>query len=410
MREQKSALRACAVCGEVTVEVLHHQKFALAAGHPLPECYDVVLCRRCGFAFADTLAVQHQYDRYYEELSKYDDAALSTGGGATAHDAARLRETAEEIARHLSSRDAAILDIGCATGGLLNELKKLGFGNVQGLDPSPQSAKFARENFGITIHTGGIFEHDRIGSFDCVILSHVLEHMRDLREALQRVRVLLKDGGLLYIEVPDATRYDQCLVAPFQDFNVEHINHFGPKSLNRFVQHGGFTSVAIAGKAIESAPGVPYPALFGFWKKTDDVKLVEEFDDELENALRKYIAHSRELLDAMDARLKAALWDENGKARTAVVWGAGQLTLKLLAETTLGEAEIECFVDGNSVHWGKELRSTPIVSPQYFREMMEARPELRAAPIVIGSTIHQDAITARVQNELMWQNPVVTLR
>ena len=33
------------------------------------------------------------------------------------------------------------------------------------------------------------------------------------------MRSLVKPGGLVYIEVPDAARYDEHLVAPFHDFN-----------------------------------------------------------------------------------------------------------------------------------------------------------------------------------------------
>jgi hypothetical protein len=243
-----------------------------------------------------------------------------------------------------------------------------------------------------------------------VILSHVLEHVRDLREAIKSIGVLVKPGGLLYIEVPDATRYEECLVAPFQDFNVEHINHFSPKSLNALTQSCGFDLIEIKRKTIESAPGVPYPALFGFWKKTSGVVASNGFDGELESSLQRYIAQSQKMLDTIDARLRKALWDENGVARPAVVWGVGQLTLKLLAETCLGQADVQYFAEGNAVHWGKQLQSTPIVSPSQLDELFQSKPELRAAPIVIGSTIHQDAIIARVQSELMWQNPLVTLR
>jgi SAM-dependent methyltransferase len=406
----KNALRHCPICDAGQVVVLHHQKFILAAGHPLPDAYDVVFCRNCDFAFADTAALQSDYDLYYGQLSKYDDAALSTGGGASALDAARLQETAQGIAAELSTPDAAILDIGCATGGLLNELKQLGFENVRGLDPSPQSRLYAREHFDIGIEIGGIFQRPEMDAFDCVILSHVLEHVRDLREAINAVEVLVKPDGLLYIEVPDATRYSECLVAPFQDFNVEHINHFSPKSLNALMTRCSFAPAPVERKSMQAAPGVPYPALFGFWKKTNQTQVPNHSANELESSLLNYIAQSREMLDAMDARLRKALWDENGAARPAIVWGAGQLTLKLLAETRLGEANVLYFVEGNSVHWGKELQSTPIVSPQQLNEVFNSQPELRNAPIVVGSTIHQDAIIARVQGELMWQNPLVTLR
>jgi dTDP-glucose 4,6-dehydratase len=401
--------RSCPICGEALSRILRHQRFALAEEHPLPNAYDVVLCCHCDFSFADTIAKQSDYDRYYELFSKYDDAALSTGGGASDWDAARLQETAQEIAYHLDSHNATILDIGCATGGLLQKLKSLGFANVQGLDPSPHSALYALEHFGIKIHCGSLFNHPILERFDCVILSHVLEHVRDLSEALQAVRQLVKPNGILYLEVPDATRYDDFLIAPFQDFNIEHINHFGPHSLNRLAVSCGFQPIRIVRKTIESAPGVPYPALFGLWR-TQDCALHDATSTELECSLREYIAHSQQLLDVMNQRLRAALWDENGLPRPSLIWGAGQLTLKLLAETCLGQADVRYCVEGNAVHWGKTLHNVPIIAPHQLTEAMQTEHVLRYAPLVIGTTIHQDAITARVRTELMWQNPIVVLR
>src|SRR5207244_9349160 len=101
-----------------------------------------------------------------------------------------------------------------------------------GVDPSPRCAATAEAQAGATGLVGSLFAlPEGAGEADAVVLSHVLEHVQELRRGVAEARRLLRPGGLLYAEVPDATRYAECLAAPFQDFNTDHVNHFGPASL-----------------------------------------------------------------------------------------------------------------------------------------------------------------------------------
>ncbi|HEX8834707.1 MAG TPA: class I SAM-dependent methyltransferase [Abditibacteriaceae bacterium] len=397
--QHKQAQRVCPVCEDFRVEALHHQDFVLPEAHPLAAGYDVVACLKCGFVYADTLIGQAEYDLFYEAYSKYDDVQTSTGGGGTAHDAERLAATAADLAAFLNNPAARILDIGCATGGLLHELKKRGYHNLCGLDPSPAAARFGRENFGLEMQVGTLSQHSLEGQFDCVLLSHVLEHVQDLRASMSEIRALMKNSGVLYVEVPDAARYAECIIAPFQDFNTEHINHFGRASLAALVGQFGFTPKHMAQKTIEAAPGLPYPALYGFWMATEDAERIEfERDEQFLESIRLYIRHSREMLNEIDARLGAAL----ETMPQIDVWGAGQLTLKLLGETVLGKANIRHFIDGNPINHGKTLFGRTVISPQQWVE--------NPLPVVIASTIHQDAIVGKIRDELKVDVPLITLR
>ena len=134
---RKTAARCCPICQDSDTEVLHTQKFALPEGHPLMDGYDVVCCEHCGFVYADTTATQEDYDVFYAKFSKYEDDKTSSGSGDTPWDARRLEGTALQIAETLPNKLVRILDIGCANGGLLKCLRKMGFDNLCGIDPSP---------------------------------------------------------------------------------------------------------------------------------------------------------------------------------------------------------------------------------------------------------------------------------
>jgi len=392
--------RPCPICGGNKAELLRHQDFVLPPNHPLHAGYDVVSCLTCGFVFAETPATQADYDRFYADFSKYDDVKTSTGGGGTPEDRKRLGRVARQVAAHEPDQEKPLLDVGCATGGLLHALSEEGFTALQGLDPSPLSRVLARELFDIDVEIGSLVAPPALGQFQGVLISHVMEHILDLRTATRHLAQFVRRGGWLFVEVPDAARYTEFLVAPFQDFNAEHINHFGLVDLDRLFAPHGFVRVNQGHTTDDSAPNTPYPCLWGIWRRDAEAAtgLAIERDDTMDKAMHGYIAQSQAILDGYDAVLGEVL----GQNETVIVWGAGALTLRLLAETCLGTANIRFFVDGNPMQQGKALGGVPIVAPAAVAGHDE--------PIVIASTIHQAAIARRIREDLGLANELVKLR
>jgi hypothetical protein len=233
---------------------------------------------------------------------------------------------------------------------------------------------------------------------DCVILSHVLEHVRDVGDAVACLRDAVRVNGLAYVEVPDATRYGDCLVAPFQDFNIEHINHFSATSLANVLRRGGFAVEAVGHKTIEAAKDVPYPALWAIARATPPTAEAEaiERDETLGPAIVAYIAASRELIANLDEHLDRVL----AGVGEVVVWGTGQTMLTLLTNTRLGGASIRAFTDSNPLYHGRRLAGRPVVPPEEVGAI--------DAPILIGSLIHGRAIADRIR-ELGLPNRVIAL-
>lgn len=362
----------------------------------MPCSYDVVACDTCGFCFADTAATQDVYDAYYADMSKYADSGTSTGAGLSPWDAERLDDMAGQVAGFASERTARILDIGCANGGLLSALRRRGFTNVCGIDPSSACVEQAREIAKGDVWKGTLSSFpDGIGKFDGVILSHVLEHIRDLCSALACIRQILNPDGWVYLEVPDAARYESFLVAPFQDFNTEHINHFSSQSLANLCRCTGFLPLAGDTKEIFSAKNMPYPAVSWFSRMIDDSQSMEK-DTRLRPALEGYIRASQALMNRMDEALARLL----AVSPSLIVWGVGQLTLKLLSDTCLRKADIKAFVDGSPVNQGRTLRGLKIINGHDLPSS--------AVPILVGSTVNATGIVTAIRS-LGLTNPIVTL-
>jgi 2-polyprenyl-3-methyl-5-hydroxy-6-metoxy-1,4-benzoquinol methylase len=389
---------ACGACGGAENTVCHQQRFIVPDGYPLPSEYDVVTCHRCGFVYADPAATQRDYDNFYCEWSKYDDSATATGSGVSPYDAARLSATAADIARSLPSRAASILDAGCATGGLLTALRDQGFTTVAGLDPSQRCAEACRDR-GFEAYVGSIASAPaHMPKFDCIVFSHVLEHIYDIPAFFTAARHHLAPGGHLYLETPDATRYDDYLYAPFQEFNTEHINHFSARALENAARRFGFQPIVVEQKVIQTAEDTLYPAVFGLFRdmgEAADERLVV-CDQELPSRIASYIRHSVEHMERINYQLARQLAD----TPCVIVWGAGQFAMKLLTLPCLARVEVRALVDNNPILRGKTLASAPVVDPKKITGTCE--------PIIIATLLHTNEIAAQIRR-LGLSNPVLTL-
>jgi SAM-dependent methyltransferase len=378
-------LRNCPSCLGTPAEVLHHQEFELIAGHPLASGYDVVACHTCGFVYADTSATQEDYNEFYAQMSKYSDPTTGSGSGALAWDTERLRDTATTVARFLDSSESRILDLGCAGGGLLWCLRALGFKNSIGVDPSANCVAEVKLKGleGVQGALGSLTFPRR--SFDCIVLSGVLEHVRDLHEALKGLVPLLRTKGFLYIEVPDATAYAEYLYSPFQDFNTEHINHFSQSTLRGLVSRFGLSPVFEGRRSIRSSATSFYPDIYGVFRADSD-DAGEAGTDGLTSRIKLYIAASREMMTEISERLSHDLAGSSG----VIVWGVGQLTMKLLKYSPLAQSNVVALVDSSLVNRGRILRQVRIIGPEDLSEM--------PYPIVIASLLHQSEIAQQIRS------------
>jgi SAM-dependent methyltransferase len=398
---RKSANRGCPICAEPQVDMLHHQRAVVPEGYMLRGAYDVACCMRCGFVYADTADTQEQYDRYYSERSKYADAKTATGGGTSAWDAARLADTARLLSQYLPDQHARIADFGCANGGLLRCLQELGYTQLVGIDPATSCAEYAAQALGVATQVGTLLSAHDADGFDAIVLSHVLEHVRDLQAAVLAIRRMSRPGARVYIEVPDAGRYAAFAVAPFQEFNLEHINHFSAVAIRNLMRGGGFARIAEGDRLIESSPGNPYPVIFSIWRCEEasrpEAQAVER-DTMLRDEIVGYVTVSSRLLAEIDAHLRRL----HPTHPRIVLWGVGQLALHLLADSALTDFTLTALIDSNPVLHGVRVAGVAVHPPQALRGL--------ADPILVTSLLHQREIARVIRDDMKLDNEIIYLR
>lgn len=138
-----------------------------------------------------------------------------------------------------------VLDIGCNAGYALDVFQERGW-EVTGIEPNQSTAKFARERLGATIYSD-ISLIPKGETFDVILLSHVLEHIREPNEFLRGAATHLKPQGVFYIQVPNygskTVRY--VLKGTWSGFlPAQHVWYFNFKTLAAFMSRHGFRVVA----------------------------------------------------------------------------------------------------------------------------------------------------------------------
>lgn len=186
-------LASCPVCGEASYSVLGERSDGI----------EVLQCTRCrmGRVAQRPLDTAAYYTDSYYSSAEAGDAGYSDYAMVAAHS---LAWTAELI-RLLGSagKRPKILDVGCADGHLLQRLgpsyERFGIETNEHLREQCALA-------GIQILGGDICDDALLagygGSFDVISAIAVLEHVPDVRTALDRIRSLLAPEGVLVFEVP----------------------------------------------------------------------------------------------------------------------------------------------------------------------------------------------------------------
>ena len=386
--------RSCPVCNHHKSSQLFQQSFSSLSHGSLLDGYALVICDSCGAGYAQDIPPQTVFDRYYTEMSKYE--YIDRAGVQTDSELQRFREEVDLAESYLTNTDR-ILDIGCSTGGLLAEFKRRGFLNLLGVDPSPACVKFTEELYGITAKPTTISTLDRLNEqVDIAFLTGVLEHLRDLDSSLNSVKSCLKTGGLIFLVVPDATRYDRHFSAPFQFFSMEHINYFSPTSLSNLMARHGFSAVFTKRLTLQLTSNANEPSISGLFRWDLEAQDSSTFvrDDETAPALTRYIQQSQTLERQIQTKIDRLV----DASKPLAVWGVGTHTLRLLETSRLSQAKLVAFIDSNVNYQGKTLAGIPVISPADFNNP--------TAEILISSQTAETEIFQLIDRDWHWSNPI----
>jgi 2-polyprenyl-3-methyl-5-hydroxy-6-metoxy-1,4-benzoquinol methylase len=188
-----NSVAKCNNCGAHEREVVFRQGVA--------QKHQIVRCMQCGLMYA--------YPRATAAIAQYV-AAGQTGEPMTLQTQSVIRSfdklpDYEPIGldlRKLLPQGKALLEVGCHAGVLLDRFRGHGW-SVSGVEPDRKAANFARSHYRLDVRTSSLEDAGYApGTFDAVVMLHVIEHLDDPAQTVQAIARVLRPRGFLVVETP----------------------------------------------------------------------------------------------------------------------------------------------------------------------------------------------------------------
>lgn len=233
---------------------------------------EVVRCKQCGLLFMDPRPTEEDMDALYsgkvpDNLQAYSSKTANYVGVTNERKDLFESRVAEFISKKWLVSGDAVLDIGCSSGTFLEAAQRHKL-KAFGLEPS-QSGLDACLHKGLNVSQGVAeslpFKSD---TFDFVHSHHVFEHVRNPFLAADEVYRVLKNGGRIFIEVPnqfDNIQFFRDRIfgrIPVRERNIRSIHHlyfFSEKNLRKLFVDAGFVNVHVTSYYLKPRTG------WGMW-------------------------------------------------------------------------------------------------------------------------------------------------
>jgi len=221
--------------------------------------FEIRSCKACKSVYISPQMTSDELSYFYDNMYLDDSPEEIKARG--------LGYTEKQMHKLITTRKpdgGRFLDVGCGFGAVLEGMDGCGW-ELHGLESGKNAIDVARQRVpSATIHEGFIENAEfEDGSFDCITIIAVLEHVKDPKAVLQTLMKWLAPGGLLIVQVPHVEffirwkKYVPQIPIVFEA--PRHLFDFSPRTLRNYFKQTGC-------KDIELTIALPYAS---------DSKLVE---------------------------------------------------------------------------------------------------------------------------------------
>lgn len=243
--EDRLEFPACPFCGSERREIRY-------AGFG---AFKVVRCSACGFHYLFPRLTEAAMQAAYRSGEYFAGGECGYADTSYAEQERALRATFKRLLRNLQKRHLTggdLLEIGCGYGFLLDEARKF-FRSRTGLEMSPDAAAIASQKAD-QVYEGGLEQLPSEAKFDCIIATHVIEHVYDPLTFVKDVASRARPGGTIVLATPDMNSPLRKLMGRrWPSFKIpEHILYFDAKTLSALMTQAGLRNVR----------ALPYPHAF----------------------------------------------------------------------------------------------------------------------------------------------------
>lgn len=236
-------IKNCPICNGI-----HLDDYMVAKDNLVSKSlFTIQKCSDCEFIFTNPRPDKNAISDYYISDEYISHSAQNKSLFNSLYNVVRDKNIAYklDLISAFKKGDLHIYDYGCGVGTFLKNAQKKGW-RASGFEPNDQARELA---IGSDISLESIEQilARETKCFDVITLWHVLEHIHELDECIEKLKSLLKDDGVLVIAVPivnawDAEKYTNNWAA----LDVpRHLFHFTQSSIEKLFRKFGMKIASI---------------------------------------------------------------------------------------------------------------------------------------------------------------------
>jgi len=350
-------------------------------------------CQECGLIYVTPRMDAGSRAQFYATYGqKYPESFLVDPKNPYRQIAAKRAIFFEAFCRDLGEKPESLLEVGCSYGFFLEELKKKGSSiRMHGLDPSRSEVEYARRVNGLEHVRTGLLE-DLKGEeerFDVIALFHVLEHLGEPMEALRIIHGGLREGGLIWVEVPEASQFKGDVIEYQHFISCQHLYEFSLVTLKGLLERAGFERVLH-----EETP-------LGFFLESNQRAVYRKASASRRTGIEKdvrshsYLSVFRDRVMSIKRDVQAWLDRQIQAGRPIFIYGGGFHTIGLLGLLEFPDGSIQAsraiqaIIDDDEVKHGTSLEGLPILPPSVLNVHAEAG-------IIISTLVGEEKIASKL--------------
>ena len=212
---------------------------------------NVLQCKNCGLVYLELKEGKEEIESFYSsEYRKLPTRPVQTPeelfyNKVTQNDA---DNRIQFISNHIDIQGKRILEIGSASGNLLEKLTECGAKEAVGIELDKEFSQYIQQR-GLKVLTSPIEELGLNEEFDTVVSFHTLEHVYDPMAVIKAVYIALSRGGLFLGEVPNQDDwrikiFDDEVVKRFH-YEPSHYYYYSPQTLKNYLETCGFSNIGL---------------------------------------------------------------------------------------------------------------------------------------------------------------------
>jgi SAM-dependent methyltransferase len=310
-------------------------------------------CSRCGFVQLNETLDDDFYNDYLmassfsQQMNTYQ------------------KEQALTFVEKFNLKNKRIVDVGCGDGCYVGKLKEAG-AIVVGVEPS---LKFRNEALkdGHTVFAGYVSKSTPVpdGKYDAFVTRQVLEHVPDIHDFLQGIKISLNKDAVGLIEVPSLEKAIKD--KRFFDFFPDHLNYFSKSTLKLALELNQFEVLDV------------------FDGMNDEYNIAHIRNKESESF------DMQKFMFSIVNQINDLVSLEKSEKREIAIWGAGG---KGISTMTAAKIEGISYVIDTDEH--KQNLYTPILHlPIYSPDILKIRP---VDTILITALAYQNEIIQQLKD------------